>query len=88
MNLKEVITEAVKEGVKEAILEYENSKNQKSNKNRDLISTNKAYQLRGRSRVDHLIRLGLLKQITTGTNPTSVKYISQKKLLDLDKVNI
>lgn len=83
------LKQAIKEAFSEAMSEYEqNKRNKRRNVDPDLISTREAYSLRGRSRVTHLIRLGLLKQITTGTNRTSVKYISKSKLLDLDKVNI
>lgn len=89
-NIKQAIKEAILEVVVEIMSEYVKDQPKKKTKNvdPDLISTRQAYKLRGRSRVTHLINLGLLKQINTGTNPTSVKYISKKKLLSLDKVNI
>ncbi len=83
------LKKAIKEALLEALYEYnEFKKIHKRNVDPDLISTSEAYRLRGRSRVTNLIKLGLLQQITTGTNKTSVKYISKKKLLDLDKINI
>jgi hypothetical protein len=50
----------------------------------DLISTNQAYKLRGESRVDKLIELGLLKRISSGNSRNSPKYISKKQLFKLD----
>ncbi|NDV68558.1 hypothetical protein [Dysgonomonas sp. 25] len=89
-NIKQAIKEAILEIIAEVMSEYIKGQPQRKGKNidPDLISTRQAYKLRGRSRVTHLINLGLLKQINTGTNATSVKYISKKKLISLDKVNI
>jgi hypothetical protein len=89
MPFSQNLKQATKEAILEALYEYDEYKRKRvRNIDPDLISTREAYRLRGRSRVTHLIKLGLLKQITTGNNPTSVKYISKKKLLDLDKINV
>ena len=79
----------VKEAILEALYEYEQFKRKKRrNQDTDLISTSEAYRLRGRARVTQLILLGMLKQTSSGVAPNSVKYVSKKKLFDLDKVTL
>lgn len=80
-NLKEVL----KQGFLEAMLEYETfKKKSKSRKDTDLISTSEAYRLRGRPRVEELIKQGLLQRTGSGRAKNSAKYVSKKKLLELD----
>ncbi len=87
--LKGIIKDATKEAIKEAFIEFEQfKKKRRSTKDPDLISTTEAYNLRGRARVSQLILLGLLPQVSSGNSKNSAKYVSKKKLFQLDKVCI
>lgn len=84
---KAKLKESIKEAVLEAMYEFDNYRKKKNrNQDIDLISTSEAFRLRGRARVTRLISLGLLKQTSSGVGRNSVKYVSKKKLFDLDKV--
>ncbi|PXV66913.1 hypothetical protein CLV62_104174 [Dysgonomonas alginatilytica] len=80
--------EALKEGFLAAFYEYEEYKRKrKRNLDTDLISKSEAYTIRNRDRVEKLIELELLDQMTSSENPNSTIYISRKQLLELDKIN-
>lgn len=79
------IKEATKQGYLEAMFEYDQyRKERKGKKDPDLISTNAAYKLRGRKRVELLVMNGLLKRTSSGRN----KYVSRSKLIELDNLSI
>jgi len=81
----ENIREAVKQGTLEAMYAYEEFKKEsKSKKSSDLISTTKAYKLIGRARVEELIARGLLQRVSSGRAKNSARYVSKKKLLELN----
>ena len=75
----------IKEAFLEAMLEYDQyRRDRKGKKDPDLISTNTAYKLRGRKRVELLVMNGLLKRTSSGRN----KYVSRSKLIELDNLSI
>lgn len=79
------IKEATKQGYLEAMLEYDQyRKDRKGKKDPDLISTNTAYKLRGRKRVESLVMHGLLTRTSSGRN----KYVSRSRLIELDNLSI
>ena len=81
----ELIRETTKQGFLEALFEYEQYKKQRrSKKDPDLISTSEAYRLRGRGRVNELIIRGLLPRTSSGNAKNSAKYVSKKRLFELD----
>lgn len=81
----DAIKEATKQGYLEAMFEYEEYKKQrKSKKDPDLISTRQAYSLRGEGRVKELIMRGLLLRTSSGKASNSAKYVSKKRLFELD----
>lgn len=83
----EKIKEATKQGYLEAMFEYEQYKrDRRSKRDPDLISTREAYRLRGEARVNELIKQGLITRQGSGRAANSVKYMSKKRLLELDKV--
>lgn len=76
---------ALKEAFLEAMFEYDQyRKDRKGKKDPDLISTNTAYKLRGRKRVELLVMHGLLTRTSSGRN----KYVSRSRLIELDNVAI
>lgn len=81
----EQIRQATKEGYLEALYEYEQYKKvRRSGKNPDLISTREAYKLVGEARVNELIKRGLITRQGSGRAPNSAKYMSKKRLLELN----
>lgn len=79
------IKEATKQGYLEAMFEYDQyRKDRKGKKDPDLISTNTAYKLRGRKRVESLVMHGLLTRTSSGRN----KYVSRSRLIELDNLSI
>lgn len=81
----DAIKEATKQGYLEAMFEYEEYKKQrKSKKDPDLISTRQAYKMRGEGRVKKLIARGLLTRTSSGRASNAAKYVSKKRLLELD----
>lgn len=77
------------EAILEALYQFkEYGRKKKRQIDPDLVSTSEAYRLRGRARVTQLILNGLLKQTSSGNAPNSAKYVSKKKLFDLDKVTL
>lgn len=83
------IKEATKQGVLEAMLEYKKYEKQaNSKKDPDLISTRQAYKMRGEGRVKALIERGLLVRMCSGNASNSTKYVSKKRLLELDNTYI
>jgi len=83
--LKEVFTESMYAALRK-FDDYQKGK--KVSKYSDMISTSEAERIKGRARVRQLIKLGLLKQTTSGVAKNSVKYVSRKQLDKLDNVNI
>ncbi len=74
---------AIKEAYLEAMFEYDQyRRDRKGKKDPDLISTNTAYKLRGRKRVESLVMHGLLTRTSSGRN----KYVSRSRLIELDKL--
>lgn len=75
----------IKEAFLEAMLEYDQyRRDRKGKKDPDLISTNTAYKLRGRKRVESLVMHGLLTRTSSGRN----KYVSRSRLIELDNLSI
>lgn len=76
---------AIKEAYLEAMFEYDQyRRDRKGKKDPDLISTNTAYKLRGRKRVESLVMHGLLTRTSSGRN----KYVSRSRLIELDNLSI
>lgn len=66
------------------MFEYEQYKKQLKNKrDPDLISTNQAYKLFGEARVDELIARRLIVRQGSGRAKNSAKYMSKKRLIEL-----
>lgn len=70
------LTEAI---IYKAIVTYEENKQKP-----DMISSNEAYKLVGRARVEELIKRGLIVRISSGNGRNATKKISRSKLLSLN----
>jgi len=85
MKITDATLEDLKQFFFELLFEYEQYKKQRrSKKDPDLISTRQAYKLRGEGRVKKLIFLGLLPRTSSGRAKNSAKYVSKKRLFELD----
>lgn len=62
-----------------AIVIYEDSKTKP-----DMISSNEAYKLVGRARVEELIKRGLITRVSSGNGRNATKKLSRSKLLSLN----
>lgn len=76
----------VKDATLEDLKQYK--KQGRSKKDTDLISTRRAYKLRGEGRVKELISRGLLCRTSSGRAKNSAKYVSKKRLFELDNTYI
>lgn len=81
-NIRNLISESIVIG----LLEYDKVKKKRRKGDSDLISTSEACKVRPESRVRKLIKAGYLKQKISGNTKTSTRFVSKKRLIDLDKL--
>lgn len=74
------LTEAI---IYKAIVTHEENKQKP-----DMISSNEAYRLVGRARVEELIRRGMITRVSSGNGKNATKKISRMKLLSMNNYHL